>query len=59
MPLRKTAQEVSDIVVLNSTAIGISFTNIENGLKILLLVVSLAYTADKWLSHRKRMKKKK
>jgi hypothetical protein len=59
MPLRKTAQEVSDIVVLNSAAIGISFTNIENGLKILLLVVSLAYTLDKWLSHRKRMKKKK
>jgi hypothetical protein len=59
MPLRKTAQEVSDIVVLNSAAIGISFTNIENGLKILLLVVSLAYTLDKWLSHRKRMKNKK
>jgi hypothetical protein len=59
MPLNKIGTEIAPVLLLNSAAIGISFTNIENGLKILLLVVSLAYTADKWLSHRKRMKKKK
>tara|TARA_R110002020_G_scaffold136141_5_gene303823 strand:+ start:570 stop:749 length:180 start_codon:yes stop_codon:yes gene_type:complete len=59
MPLNKIGTEIAPVLLLNSTTIGLSFTNLEAGLKILLLLISLAYTADKWLSHRKRMNKKK
>jgi len=59
MPLRKSAEEIGGVIAVNSTAIGLTFTDIENGLKILLLVVSLAYTLDKWHSHRKEINKNK
>lgn len=36
------------LYALNTTALAISFTNIDNVLKILLLVVSICYTAHKW-----------
>lgn len=59
MPLTKLTQEITPVLALNSTTIGLSFTNIEAGLKILLLLISLAYTVDKWYSHRKKINKKK
>jgi len=33
---------------LNLSAFAISFTEVENALKILLLVVSIGYTIQKW-----------
>jgi len=51
-----TLKEVSQVVAVNSTALAISFTQIETGLKIALLLISVLYTLDKWLSHRKEVK---
>ena len=59
MPLKKSAEELVQVATLNSTTFAITFTNIEIGLKILLLFVSIAYTVDKWYSHRKRNNKNK
>ena len=56
MPLNKIGAEIAPVLILNSTTIGLSFTNLEAGLKILLLLISLAYTLDKWYSHRKKRK---
>lgn len=56
MPVKKAVEEIGEVVAVNSTALGLSFTNIENGLKILLLIVSIIYTLDKWYSHRKSVK---
>jgi hypothetical protein len=53
MPISKAAKEVGEVITVNSTALGLSFTNIENGLKILLLIISIMYTLDKWYQHRK------
>ena len=35
------------IGILNAVTLGISFTHIENGLKIILLLLSIGYTAQK------------
>lgn len=59
MPINKLSQEIAPVLAVNSTTLGISLTDCEIALKILLLLFSLAYTADKWISHRKRMSKKK
>jgi len=35
------------IAILNAVTFGVSFTQIENGLKIILLILSIGYTAQK------------
>ena len=57
MPLKKIGQEVAPVLAVNSTALGLSLTNIEIGLKILLLIISIAYTLDKWRSNRVKKNK--
>lgn len=59
MPIRKTLAEVAEVAVVNSTTLALTFTNLEAGLKILLLLVSIVYTLDKWNAHRKEIKKNK
>jgi|TARA_R110001632_G_scaffold46571_2_gene118297 hypothetical protein len=59
MPIKKSAEELIQVATLNSTTFAITFTNIEVGLKILLLVVSIIFTLDKWHAHRKEIKKNK
>ena len=42
------------IGILNDVSLGISFTHIENGLKIVLLLLSIGYTAQKiYETHKK------
>ena len=38
------------LYALNLTALSVSMTNIENYLKVLLLLVSIGYTLSKWVS---------
>jgi len=59
MPIPKTLAEIGQVAAVNSTALALTFTELEAGLKILLLVVSVAFTLDKWYSHRKEIKKNK
>jgi hypothetical protein len=59
MPIPKTLAEIGQVAAVNSTALALTFTEIEAGLKILLLVVSVAFTLDKWYSHRKEINKNK
>ena len=59
MPIKTTIQEISEVAVLNGTVLSVTtFTNLELVLKILLLVVSIAYTIDKWWVHKKKESKK-
>jgi len=42
------------IAILNAVTLGVSFTHIENGLKIILLLLSIGYTAQKiYETHKK------
>ena len=46
------------LYVINASTLGVTtFTNIEMGLKILLLVVTIEYTIDKWIKLKKNKKK--
>jgi len=48
------------IYALNTTAVGVTtFTQLEMGLKILLLIVTICYTVSKWVGNIERNKKKK
>ena len=48
------------LYVINASTLGVTtFTTLEMGLKILLLVVTIGYTVDKWLKLRKERNKKK
>ena len=52
---KKTIQEISEVAVLNTTVLSVTtFTNLELALKIILLVISIAYTIDKWWIHKKK-----
>tara|TARA_B110000908_G_scaffold113371_1_gene132953 strand:- start:1074 stop:1253 length:180 start_codon:yes stop_codon:yes gene_type:complete len=59
MPIPKTIAEIGQVAAVNSTALALTFTELEAGLKILLLLVSIVFTLDKWYSHRKEIKKNK
>ena len=59
MPIQKTVQDTLEVAAVNGTVLSVTtFTNIEIALKIILLVVSIAYTLDKWYSQKKRSNEK-
>jgi hypothetical protein len=59
MPIKKAVQESAEIIGVNTTVLSVTtFTNLELALKIIMLVVSIIYTLDKWYSQKKRNAKK-
>ena len=42
--------------IINMAVITITFTQIENILKLILLIISIGYTIDKWIDRRKNKK---
>ena len=60
MPITNVTKEVGEIIVVNTTVLSVTtFSNIEIALKIILLVVSIAYTIDKWYIQKKKTNNKK
>jgi hypothetical protein len=55
MPLIKLMYNEMKIVLINITTLGISFSNIEMSLKILLLLVTIGYTIHKWVTIKKKI----
>jgi len=54
MPIKQIVKEVGEVVGVNATILSVTtFTNIEVALKIILLLVSIIYTVDKWWFHKK------
>ena len=59
MPIQKTVQDTLEVAAVNATVLSVTtFSNIELALKIILLVVSILYTIDKWYSQKKKNGKK-
>ena len=57
MAINQVAKEVGNVLVINTTVLSVAtFSNLELALKILLLVVSIVYTIDKWWYHKKKRK---
>ncbi len=43
------------LYIINASTLGVTtFTNIEMGLKIFLLIVTIGYTIDKWIKLKKK-----
>jgi hypothetical protein len=60
MSLSQLAKEVGEIAVINTTVLSIAtFSNLETLLKIVLLLVSILYTANKWYYQNKKRDGKK
>jgi len=59
MPIQKTVQDTLEVAAVNGTVLSVTtFSNIELALKIILLVVSILYTIDKWYNQKKKNGKK-
>lgn len=59
MPIRKAVTEIAEVVGVNATILSVTtFTNLEILLKILLLLVTIGYTINKWVHHIKKNGKK-
>tara|TARA_R100000742_G_scaffold4160_1_gene1252 strand:- start:70 stop:252 length:183 start_codon:yes stop_codon:yes gene_type:complete len=59
MPIQKTVQDTLEVAAVNGTVLSVTtFSNLELALKIILLVISIAYTVDKWYSQKKKNAKK-
>ena len=55
MALKELAKETGNVLLLNTTVLSLAtFSNIEVVLKIILLVISIVYTADKWYFQKKK-----
>tara|TARA_R100001244_G_C5138092_1_gene127324 strand:+ start:715 stop:897 length:183 start_codon:yes stop_codon:yes gene_type:complete len=60
MALKQLAGEVADVLILNTTILSVAtFSNLETVLKIVLLLVSIFYTANKWYYQNKKRDGKK
>jgi hypothetical protein len=59
MPLKTITKEVGEVIGVNAAILSITtFTDLEILLKIILLVVSIIYTIDKWWHNKKKRKNK-
>tara|TARA_R110001606_G_scaffold156882_1_gene299772 strand:+ start:1072 stop:1254 length:183 start_codon:yes stop_codon:yes gene_type:complete len=60
MALKQLASETADVLLLNTAILSVAtFSNLEVVLKIILLVISIAYTTDKWYFQKKKRDGKK
>ena len=57
--MKTLLKECSDVLTLNITTLAISFTDIEMLLKIVLLLLSIIYTADKLIKNQKKKQDEK
>ena len=54
MAIPQITKEVGEVLGVNTAILSITtFTNLEIVLKIILLVISIVYTVDKWWYHKK------
>ena len=58
MNANKVVGEIGPVLTVNSTSFALCLTALELVLKIVLLVISIVYTADRWLYYRRKNKKK-
>ena len=60
MALSELVKEAGQVILVNTTVLSIAtFSNLETLLKIVLLLVSILYTANKWYYQNKKRDGKK
>jgi|TARA_R100000479_G_scaffold141377_1_gene77124 hypothetical protein len=57
VPLRTATKDTAETIIVNSSVIGFTtFAEVEMILKIILLVLTIGYTVNRWYSHNKKNK---
>lgn len=56
--MKSLIKENADVLSLNSITAAISFTAVEELLQIVLLIVSILYTVDRYIYYRNKRKNK-
>ena len=57
MPIRTATKDTAETIIVNSSVIGFTtFAEIEMILKILLLLLTIGYTVNRWYTHYKKNK---
>ena len=52
MPLKRVTTEITEVIAVNGSVLGITtFGDFELVLKLLLLVLSIGYTIARWRTH--------
>jgi hypothetical protein len=52
MPLKRVTTEITEVVTVNASVLGITtFGDFELVLKLLLLILSIGYTIARWRTH--------
>ncbi len=54
--MKNLIRENADVLGLNSVTLSISFTQVEQVLQILLLLISIVYTVDRFMYYRNKRK---
>ena len=58
--MKDTATELIQVFTLNIFSFSaITFTDIENGMKVIMFLITAGFTLDKWIQHRKKSKGRK
>jgi len=52
--MKNLISQNADVLGLNSVTLMISFTEVEQVLQIILLLVSIIYTVDRYITYRKK-----
>tara|TARA_B100000424_G_C22680124_1_gene372586 strand:+ start:351 stop:524 length:174 start_codon:yes stop_codon:yes gene_type:complete len=57
VPIRTATKDTAETIIVNSSVIGFTtFAEIEMILKILLLLLTIGYTVNRWYTHYKKNK---
>ncbi len=52
---KQTINEIARVVAVNTFSFTtITFSDIENGMKVIMFLITVGFTIDKWIEHRKQ-----
>jgi hypothetical protein len=52
MPIMKATKDIAEVIGVNGTILSVTtFSNLEVVLKIILLIITIGYTLNKWWYH--------
>lgn len=55
---KQDAVELAEVIGFNTTTFAtITFTDLEFTMKVVMFIVTLGFTIDKWIAHRKKQNK--
>ena len=55
---KQTINEIAQVVAVNTFSFTtITFADIEMGMKVVMFLITIGFTIDKWIAHRRKTRK--